>query len=126
MHTSVHARFDELKAATSIEAGYTTEFPKVFVTFATDREDPNAVLYGFLCISSFVMLFCSMPLALCLDSMCDCSHKDVPVRVSLLNSSHSAKLSFNSSQTYDVPSRYTDNVDQLALGAAFARRLLYQ
>ena len=46
MHTSVHARYDELKAATS-RGWVQTEFPKIFVTFATDREDPNAVVYGF-------------------------------------------------------------------------------
>ena len=116
VHTSVHARYDEFKAATSAAAGYTTEFPKIFVTFATDREDPNAVLYGFLCISSFVMLFLSMPLGYHLEKCCKGHNESASASTapSLLNPSHNVKLSFNSSQTYDVPSRYTENVDQVA------------
>jgi hypothetical protein len=113
VHTSVHARYDELKAATSAEAGYTTEFPKIFVTFATDREDPNAVVYGTLCIISFVLMFCIQPVSAYLASVCDC-HKDGGSSSTAPHIPHSA-MSFNSSQTYDVPSRYTENVDQLAL-----------
>ena len=53
----VEATYDELFAAKSKEAKYTVEFPKIFVTFATEKEDPMAALWGTCCVLSFIMVF---------------------------------------------------------------------
>ena len=69
--STVHARFDAETAAMSDATRYTTEFPKIFVTFATDRADPNNAVYGTLCVLSWIMLFCSLPCgAACANCLC--------------------------------------------------------
>ena len=52
-------------------------------------------------------MFLSMPLG-CLEK-CKGRDESASTAPSLLGPSHNVKLSFNSSQTYDVPSRYTEN-----------------
>ncbi len=55
--STVVATYDESMAATSKVAKFTVEFPKIFVTFATEEEDPLAAVYGTFCILSFVSVF---------------------------------------------------------------------
>ena len=113
--STVHARFDAETAAMSDATRYTTEFPKIFVTFATDRADPNNAVYGTLCVLSWIMLFCSLPCgAACANCLCGKKTGGYSNEmVSTGGSVYTNKL--NDNQTHDIPLEYTANIDQFAV-----------
>ena len=125
VHTSVHARYDELKAATSAGLGTQPNSQN----FCDLRHGSRRPRRGIVCHAVH-----NIVRSVVLHPACE----GIPFGINfviairmvgrvprLSHIAHSA-MSFNSSQTYDVPSRYTENVDPTCIGATFARRLLYQ